>query len=430
VTPSRILVLGSGGREHALAWRLAADGHRPQVLLAPGNDGAGRSFERLDVRDTDAEAVVAACRTRGVDLVVIGPEVSLAAGVADALVAAGIPVFGASRAAARLESSKWFAKDVMRAAGVPTARAEAFTDGAAAVAALSRFGPTWVLKADGLAAGKGVLVTDDHAAAVAFVSECLDGARFGESGRRVVLEEFLPGEEASVIAICDGTRHVLLPAARDHKRAFDGDAGPNTGGMGAYAPTRRVDAAVEQVVSERVVTPVLRELASRGTPYSGALYCGLMLGEAGVRVVEFNARFGDPETQAILPLVGGSFSGLLASAAAGALEPARLEVLPLVTVTVALVDEGYPERVRGGGRLEGLEVLEETAGVRVFHAGTARADGGWSITGGRAAYVTATAPDFDSARALAYACVSRVGGAGWRCRSDIGRQVATAGRNA
>jgi phosphoribosylamine---glycine ligase len=427
VTPARILVLGSGGREHALAWRLAADAQRPEVLLAPGNDGAGRAFERLHVSDTDAPAVVAACRARAVELVVIGPEVALAAGVSDALVAAGIPVFGAAREAARIESSKWYAKDVMRAAGVPTARAEVFGDPGAAIAAFARFGPPWVIKADGLAAGKGVLVTEEPAVAAAFVTECLAGARFGEGGRRIVIEEFLPGEEASVIAICDGERHVLLPAAHDYKRAFDGDAGPNTGGMGAYAPTRRVDAGVERVVSERVVAPVLRELAARGTPYRGALYCGLMLDAAGPRVVEFNARFGDPETQAILPLVGGSFSTLLASAATGALDAAALEIRPGATVTVALVDEGYPERVRGGGRLERLEDAEAQAGIVVFHAGVARAENGWTLTGGRGVYVTATGEDVAAARVRAYECVARVGGAGWRCRRDVGSVVAAAG---
>jgi phosphoribosylamine--glycine ligase len=429
VTPSRILVLGSGGREHALAWRLAADAHRPEVLLAPGNDGAGREFERLGVRETDAAGVVAAARERAVELVVVGPEAALAAGVADALLAAGIPVFGAVRDAARLESSKWFAKDVMRAANVPTARAEVFEEPGAARAALARFGPPWVVKADGLAAGKGVLVTADAAAASAFVSECLEGGRFGEGGRRVVLEEFLPGEEATVIAICDGERHVLLPTARDYKRAYDGDAGPNTGGMGAYAPAHPQDANLERTVSERVVTPVLRELAARGTPYRGALYCGLMLGEAGPRVVEFNARFGDPETQVLMPLVGGSFGDLLAGAAAGVLDPDALVVRPGAAVAVALVDEGYPDGLRGGGRLEHLDEAARRCGTFVFHAGTkCGEDGGWTVTGGRAAYVVATGEDTEAARVRAYECVGQVGGAGWRCRSDVGRAVASAGR--
>ena len=310
-----------------------------------------------------------------------------------------------------------------RVAGVPTARAEVFSEPREAIAAFARFGPPWVIKADGLAAGKGVLVTEEPAAAAAFVTECLAGRRFGEGGRRIVIEELLPGEEASVIAICDGEHHVLLPAAHDYKRAFDGDTGPNTGGMGAYAPAPRVDAGVERAVSERVVEPVLRELAARGTPYLGALYCGLMLDEAGPRVVEFNARFGDPETQAILPLVGGSFATLLASAAAGALDRTALEILPGAAVTVALVDEGYPERVRGGGRLERLDDAESQDGVVVFHAGTARAEPGWALTGGRGAYVTATGGDVEAARVRAYEWVGRVGGAGWRCRRDIGMLV-------
>jgi phosphoribosylamine--glycine ligase len=420
VTLHRLLVLGSGGREHALAWRLARDPQRPEVLVGPGSEGAAREYGRVDVREADPSGVVRAARERGVDLVVIGPESALAAGVADALAEAGIAVFGASRAAARLESSKWFAKEVMAEAGVPTARAEVFSDVNGARAALGRFGPPWVLKADGLAAGKGVLVTHDADAARAFLAACLEGARFGEGGRRVVLEEFLPGEEASVMAVCDGERFVLLPAARDYKRALDGDAGPNTGGMGAYAPTPFVTPAVEREVGDRVVRPVLRAMAARGTPFRGALYCGLMLAPGGPRVVEFNARFGDPETQAILPLVDGSFSRLLASAARGALEEEAVSRREGAAATVALVDEGYPDAVRGGGTITGLPARDDD-GLAVFHAAT-RADGDrWTVTGGRAAYVTATARDLEAARTRAYAAVSRLGGSGWRARSDIAR---------
>ena len=264
--PPRILILGSGGREHALAWRLALDPGSPEVLVAPGNDGMARSFRRLAVDPEDPRAVVALARREQVSLVVVGPEAPLAAGVADALVEAGIAVSGASRDGARLESSKWFAKQVMREAGVPTAAAESHDSLREALAALERFAPRWVVKADGLAAGKGVLVTSSRSDAEAFVRDCLEGGRFGGSGRRVVLEQFLDGEEASVIAVCDGTRHVLLPAARDYKRAFDHDLGPNTGGMGSYAPSDAVTARIEDEVSERVNTPVLRTLAARGTP--------------------------------------------------------------------------------------------------------------------------------------------------------------------
>ena len=416
--PPRILVLGSGGREHALAWRLALDPEKPEVLVAPGNEAIARSFRRLAVAAEDPSAVVDLARREAVSLVVVGPEAPLAAGVADALEASGIAVSGASREAARLESSKWFAKQVMREAGVPTATAESHESLREALAALDRFAPRWVVKADGLAAGKGVLVTSSRSEAEAFVRECLEGGRFGGSGRRVVLEQFLDGEEASVIAVCDGTRHVLLPAARDYKRAFDHDLGPNTGGMGSYAPTEAVTVGIEDEVSERVIAPVLRALASRGTPYRGALYAGLMLTADGVQVVEFNARFGDPETQSILPLVEGSLGTLLASAARAELEPQAIRRAPLTAVTLALVDEGYPGALRGSGTLRGLDELERS-GVLVFHAGTSWNGSSWDIRGGRAAYITATAASLEEARVKLMRARAALSGEGWRCRSDI-----------
>lgn len=417
---SRILVLGSGGREHALAWRLARDAHAPQVFVAPGNDGMARRFTRLSVSETDPAAVVKACRAHLIELVVIGPESALAAGVSDALTAAGIRVFGASREAARLESSKWFAKEVMSEAGVPTARAALFTNEADALAALPAFGPVFVVKADGLAAGKGVRVTSELADAEAFVRECLSGERFGGNGSRVVLEEFLEGEEASVIAICDGERFLLLPAARDHKRAFDGDLGPNTGGMGALAPTAAVTPAIEREAAERVVAPVLRVLAARGTPYRGALYCGLMLTAGGVRVIEFNARFGDPETQAIMPLITGDLTALLASAACGQLDAGAVGRAPLTVVTIAIVDEFYPDALRGGGEIAGLDAIESREGCLVFYAGATSDAGQWRVSGGRAAYVTAIGHSAAIARERAYAGCASLRGAHWRVRTDIG----------
>jgi phosphoribosylamine--glycine ligase len=423
-----VLVVGSGGREHALAWRLAADAHRPRIDVSPGNDGLGRAFTRHAVAETDVDGMVALARRIGADLVVVGPETALAAGLADGLAAAGIAVFGPARAAARLESSKWFAKEVMREARVPTARAATFADAGPALSALAGFGPPWVVKADGLAAGKGVCVTADREEARAFVRACLEPGRYGGEGpRSLVLEEFLPGEEASVMAVCDGADFVLLPAARDFKRAREGDAGPNTGGMGSFAPTPHVDAAVTREVGERIVRPVLRVLAARGTPFRGALYCGLMLGEAGVRVVEFNARFGDPETQSILPLVEGNLSRLLASAAAGALEPGLVRTRPGAAVTVALVDEGYPGTSLRSGTITGLDALEREPGLMVFHAATGQDAAGWAVRGGRAAYVTATGEDVSGARARAYAGIARLGGGGWRCRDDIALSRARVG---
>jgi phosphoribosylamine--glycine ligase len=419
---ARILVLGSGGREHALAWRLSRDPDRPEVVVAPGNEGIARSCRCVPVAETDPAAVVELARRESPALVVVGPEAPLAAGVSDALRGAGFAVSGPSRAAARLESSKWFAKELMREAGVPTPAAAEFGDVASALAALERLGPPWVVKADGLAAGKGVLVTSARAEAEAFVRDCLEGGRFGEGGRRLLLETYVEGEEASVVAICDGERHVLLPAARDHKRAFDGDLGPNTGGMGAFAPTPAVTPELEHAISDRIFTPVLRALHRRGTPYRGALYAGLMLTAAGPRVIEFNARFGDPETQSTLPLLAGSLGLLLESAARGSLEPLACTRMSAAAVTVALVDEGYPENVRGGGVIEGLDEVER-ADLLVFHAGTRRDGTNWVVRGGRAAYLTAIADTLEAARTNVDAARARLSGHGWRCRTDIAARI-------
>lgn len=414
----RILVVGSGGREHALAWRLAQDPDRPEVIVAPGNDGIARELTTVRPADMNVSTLLELARREAVDLVVVGPEAPLAAGLVDACLASGVTVFGPVREAARLETSKWFAKQVMLAAGVPTARAETFLASAEALAALDRFGPPWVVKADGLAAGKGVLVTRERAAAEEFVRDCLEGGRFGEGGGRVVLEEFLEGEEASVMAVCDGERHVLLPPARDYKRAFEGDAGPNTGGMGSFAPTGAVTPGIEAEVSERVIGPVLREMAARGTPYRGTLYAGLMLTAAGVRVIEFNVRFGDPETQSILPLVAGSLGDLFLGAARGGLRTDVISRAQGAAVTVALVDAGYPEALRGDGVIEGLDAVDSPH-VRVFHAGTRRDGEDWRVSGGRAAYVTARGETVAVARERALAVCARLGGHGWRHRGDI-----------
>ncbi len=412
---SRILVLGSGAREHALAWRLSQD-PGVTVQLAPGNPFAAAAFSCTAVRETDPADVAALARRERIDLVVIGPEAPLAAGVSDALVAAGLPVYGPTRAAARLESSKWFAKELMREAAVPTARAAVCTTSSEAQRALATFGAPHVVKADGLAAGKGVLVTSDLGAALAFARECL---REPGTEARVVIEEFLAGEELSVMAVCDGERAVLLPFARDHKRAFDGDRGPNTGGMGAFAPVAGLTPELEDVIRTRIVMPVLQTMVSRGTPYRGTLYCGLMLGPDGAWVIEFNSRFGDPEAEVILPLVTGNLAALLTSAARGALDPTPIGRRDGAAVAVAIADGDYPGPSSGGAVIEGLERAGAREGVTVFGAALEAAGNGWRVRGGRGACLMAYDRTLGEARTRAYAAIETLGGAGWRCRGDI-----------
>jgi phosphoribosylamine--glycine ligase len=422
----RILIVGSGGREHAIAWRLSRDADVGHLCVAPGNDGIARSFPCHAVAETDHAALLDLCRAERITLAVIGPEAPLAAGLADRLSGSGIAVFGPSAAAAQLEASKWAAKQLMECRGIPTAGARVCGSRAEALAALAAFERPWVIKADGLAAGKGVLVSEDRAEVEAFLIACFDQARFGVAGRRVLIEEFLRGEEVSLMAVCDGERFVALPAARDYKRAGDGDRGPNTGGMGAFAPVPRVSAALEAEIGHIIVRPVLEEMAARGTPYRGVLYLGLMLTASGPRVVEFNCRFGDPETQAVLPLVEGSFARLLAGAAAGTLEPGAVRRGHGAVVSVAVVDEGYPGEVRGGGTIEGLDDRMAEQDVLVFHAGTAFVDGRWRVRGGRALHVAARAETLAEARARAYRALDCLGGPGWRCRRDIAANAGAA----
>jgi phosphoribosylamine--glycine ligase len=421
----RVLVVGSGGREHALAWRLAQDPEVSEVIVSPGNDGMGRSFRRLEVKETDGPGLAKAAEDEKISLAVIGPDAALAAGVADAFDAARIPVYGPTKAAARLEWSKWFAKEVMTAAAVPTARASRFDRLDDARRALASFGPPWVIKADGLAAGKGVLVTSDRAEALAFLAACLEQAKFGESGRTVLLEEHLEGEELSLMAICDGHAYALLAPARDYTRSREGDQGPNTGGMGAYAPA--ADPAFADQAGRRIVLPMLTAMARKSIPFRGTMYVGVMVTRAGPKVLEINARFGDPETQAVLPLVEDSLAHALLAAARGDLGPRVLRMREQHAVAVALVDEGYPDAVRGGGVLQDLDAAAERHGVIVFHAGTRREDEQWVIRGGRAAYVVALDATRDAARAKAYAAIADVGGADWRVRSDIAADGVSAG---
>ncbi len=434
VMPTRILIVGAGGREHALAWKLSAEPGVNDVFVAPGSDAMSdlpRVHRLADVDPLDGAAVVAAARRTSAELVVVGPEAPLAAGVADALEAAGIPVFGASAAAARIESSKAFCHEIAAAAGVPMARSGAFSDAAGAIAFardLDRDGRGVVVKADGLAAGKGVTVADD-------LDEALDAIRVAATAGDVVIEERLDGREASLIALCDGQVALALPIARDHKRLGDGDTGPNTGGMGAYSPLFDLPDEAADALVERFHLPILAELARRGTPFRGALYAGLMLTADGPVLLECNARFGDPETQAILPRLGAPLGPLLLAAARGRLADAtgplglvgaRLPVIAGATVAIVLAAAGYPDTPRRDDPIAGLD-RAATHGALVFHAGTTRsADGGYRTAGGRVLAVVGQGSDTTSAAAIASAAADEIAFDGLQRRHDIAVDVAPA----
>ena len=420
--PTRILVVGSGGREHALAWRLAQAPGLREVIVAPGSPGiaAEPRVRCVPVDPLDGAAVVAVARSVAAELVVVGPEAPLAAGVADALEAAGIAVFGPSQAAARIESSKAFCHEIAAAAGVRMAEAAAFTEAAAAIAFATRLaqgGAGCVVKADGLAAGKGVTVCADADAATEAIHAVLS-----EPDALVVIEERLVGREASLIAICDGRTAIALPVARDHKRLGDDDTGPNTGGMGAYSPVADLPDVEATALLATIHRPILAELARRGTPFRGALYAGLMLTAHGPVLLECNARFGDPETQAILPRLAVALGPLLLAAAKGSLPtaPPGLPTLPGATVAIVLAAAGYPDAPERGQVIEGLDGLRDH-GTTVFHAGTARDDDGtWRTAGGRILAVVAEGPDLEAARVAAEASADRIAFLGVQRRHDIG----------
>jgi len=433
VPARRVLVVGSGGREHALAARLAADDGVAALVMAPGNPGMAALGRCVDVAVDDPAGLVALAAEERIDLVVVGPEGPLVDGLVDALGEAGIAAFGPVAEAARLEGSKAFAKSVMDAAGVPTAGWVATSSRDEAMAALDHFaapGVPWVVKADGLAAGKGVVVTADRTEAEAAVDDALVARRFGDAGATLVIEEFLDGPERSLFAVCDGEDAVLLAPAQDHKRARDGDEGPNTGGMGAFCPVDgfllgepRVDG-----LRDTVIVPILRELARRGTPFRGLLYAGLVDTVAGPKVLEYNVRFGDPETQVVLPRLTSSLVDLLwASATGGPATGDGVASVPVTfaddaAVTVVLASAGYPERSTSGVTITGVGDADALEGVQVIHAGTALGPDGDLVTaGGRVLAVTALGQDVDAARARAYGGVARIRFDGAQHRTDIGR---------
>ena len=414
----KILVIGSGGREHAIVWRLAQDGAGHALFCAPGNAGIEALATTVPIGAEDVEGLTAWVRGNRPDLVVVGPEAPLCAGLADAIAALGVPVFGPCQAAARLEGSKAFSKEIMMAAGVPTARAEIFTDVTRAIAALERFDLPVVVKADGLAAGKGVIIAQTRAEAEEALRGMLEAGRFGAAGAEVLIEEFLEGEEASVFALCDGEHVALLPAAQDHKRVNDHDEGPNTGGMGAYTPAPIATPEVMAQVRDRVVLPTLRALRERGIVYRGVLFCGLMIGPKGVNVLEFNCRFGDPETEVVLPMLKGNFAALLLACAQGRLDASAVGTESGAAVTVVMAAPGYPGAYPKGLEISGVAEAE-AIGCVVFHAGTAMREGKLVTAGGRVLTVTARGTNLREAVDNAYAGVAKIHFEGAHFRRDI-----------
>ncbi|MBT8216434.1 MAG: phosphoribosylamine--glycine ligase [Acidimicrobiia bacterium] len=411
-----VLLLGGGGREHAIGWKLAQSSRLDQLHTAPGNPGLATIGPTHAIDPADPAAVVNLALRESIDLVVVGPEAPLAAGVTDAVRTARIPIFGPSRSAARLETSKSFAKSIMHRAGVPTAASEVFADAESALDHLSVRKPPYVVKADGLAAGKGVLVTSQLGEAASWVADCFSG-RFGPAGNRVVIEDFLDGEEISVFGLCDGTTVLGLRTARDYKRLEDGNRGPNTGGMGTYTPVPgHGDTFVRRIV-DTVITPVLETLAADGETYTGFIYAGLVLTEAGPQVLEFNCRLGDPETQALLPTLESDLLDVIAACTDGNAAGTELHWSGQMAVNVVLAAKGYPEAPVLGDEIRGLD--EDEPGTLVFHAATRRVGLRTETAGGRVVSVVGLGPDLDAARDRAYDRAARISFSGKQYRTDI-----------
>ena len=430
----KILVVGSGGREHAIAWRLANDAEEHEIYCAPGNAGTADVAVNVAIGAEDVETIAEWAKSERPDLVVVGPEAPLVKGLVDELEKIGIPAFGPVAAGARMEGSKRFAKEIMDAAGVPTGKAETFTDAAAAKAALAQYGLPVVIKADGLAAGKGVIVAETAEQAEAAIDDMLVGNKFGSAGAEVLIEEFLHGEECSILAMVDGENAVLLPSSQDHKRIFDGDKGPNTGGMGAYSPAPVVTDDKLPLIKEKIIMPVVRELKKRGIVYRGILYAGLMVNDensnphgpvaksgSSVNVVEFNARFGDPETEAVLPRLGGNFAEALLHAATGCLKEEDIVVKDECAATVIVSSGGYPGDYEKGKEISGLEAA--SAGATVFHCGTKVEDGKILTSGGRVLSVTGTGATLREAVDGAYAAIGGISFDKMFFRKDIAHRA-------
>ena len=415
----RVLVIGSGGREHALAWALAKSPRVEKLFVAPGNAGTAEVAENVALDIADHGAVLDLVRRERIDFVVIGPDAAVVAGLGDDIRAAGVRCFSPSKLAAQLEGSKHFTKEVCDAAKIPTARYATFDALDPALRYLSTQPLPIVIKADGLAAGKGVTVAQTREEAEAALRDCFDGA-FGAAGARVVIEECLVGEEASLFVLSDGVSHVMLPSAQDHKRVGDGDTGPNTGGMGAYSPAPVLTDAIAQQALDEIVIPTIREMARRGTPYQGVLYAGLMIKDGRARLVEYNARFGDPECQVLMMRLGAQALDLMLACAEGRLAEVRANWADDHALTVVMAARGYPGAYAKGSAIRGLDSLPETSSQMVFHAGTAARDGQIVANGGRVLNVTARGATLAEAQAKAYAMVDAIDWPDGFCRRDIG----------
>ncbi len=414
-----ILILGSGGREHALAWAVKQNPKTDRLIVAPGNAGIALLAECADIDILDGAAVVAFCAANAIDFVIIGPEAPLAAGVADATRTAGLLTFGPSAAAAKLEASKAFTKEICDACAAPTAAYARFTEAAPARAYVQAQGAPIVVKADGLAAGKGVIVAMTVNEALAAIDDMF-GGEFGAAGAEVVIEEFMAGEEASFFILTDGVNALPIGTAQDHKRAGEGDTGPNTGGMGAYSPAPVLTPALQAQAMEQIVLPTIAEMARRGTPYQGVLYAGLMIENGQCRLVEYNARFGDPETQVLMMRLGAQALDLLLACAEGRLDSARVHWADDHALTVVMAAQGYPGPYAKGSVIRGLDGLPETSSHMLFHAGTTARDGHITAIGGRVLNATARGATLAEAQARAYALVDAIDWPEGFCRRDIG----------
>ncbi len=419
----RILVVGSGGREHSLCWAISASPLCDKLFCAPGNPGIAAVAECLPVGAEDIAGIVAAAKAQKIDFVVVGPEAPLVAGIVDRLAEAGIPAFGPMAAAARLEGSKGFMKDFCARAGVPTAEYRRFTDAAAARAYIREKGAPIVVKADGLAAGKGVVVAATLDEALAAIDDAMVAGRFGKAGAEVVVEEFLDGEEASFFALCDGEHALSFGAAQDHKRVGDGDTGPNTGGMGAYSPTKLVDAAMEKRIMDEIVLPTVKGMAKEGAPFKGVLFAGLMIGKAGPKLIEFNVRFGDPECQTLMLRLKSDLLPALIASQQGELKRFDLRWRDDTAICVVMAAEGYPNTPKKGTEIRNLDAAGKLDGVTVFHAGTKAAGDKIVADGGRVLGVCAIGKTAKDAQAKAYKAVDAIDWPGGFCRRDIGWRV-------